>query len=289
MGCVRFIYFTLLVLMPLTTWAQSSDTLALYFLKDDPYINRQIATKLEVLYPYIGSKSKIHILGYSRNPGNPNMDDSLSMQRVEGIAEYLIGKGVNKANITGYISHDEIVRDRNKAGGLDFDRRVDVVIIDKIVPVKPEPVVVAAPEPAKPFAPRRRRDVSAESISEAEVGETLDFNMLKFEGGTYYILPESVPELQKLLHIMLNTPNLKIQIEGHVCCTAPGRFDGEVENTRVYNLSVRRALYVYDYLVANGISEDRLSYKGFGSSRLLEGTDINDKANRRVEIRILSK
>ena len=283
------IYITLMVLMPLNTWAQSSDTLALYFLHGDPHINRQIVTKLDVLYPYIGSQSKIHILGYSRNPGNPNMDDSISMRRVESIAEYLIGKGVNKANITGYVSHDEIVRDRNKAGGLDFDRRVDVVIIDKIVPVKPEPVIVSAPEPAKPFAPRRRRNVSAESISEAEVGETLDLDKLYFVGGSYQILPESFPELEKLVEVMKERPNLKIQIEGHVCCTEDGRFDGQVDGTGVYNLSVRRALYVYDYLVANGISEERLNYKGFGSSRLLEGTTLTHPKNRRVEIRILSK
>jgi outer membrane protein OmpA-like peptidoglycan-associated protein len=242
-----------------------------------------------VLYPYIGPKSKIHILGYAGNQGNSNFDDTISMHRVENIAQYLIQKGVNKVNITGHVSHDEIVRDKNKAGAPDFDVRVDVVIIDKIVPEKPAPVVVAKAEPSKPFVARKRRNVSAESIRDAEVGESLDLEMLNFIGGSYEILPDSRAELDKLLDIMQTTPTLKIQIEGHVCCTKPGRFDGEVGETGVYNLSVRRALYVYDYLVANGIMEDRLSYKGFGSSRLLEGTDINDIRNRRVEIRILSK
>jgi outer membrane protein OmpA-like peptidoglycan-associated protein len=57
---------------------------------------------------------------------------------------------------------------------------------------------------------------------------------------------------------------------------------------------VTRAKMVYDYLLANGISPDRvLGYKGFGSSHpvypIPEKSEEERIANRRVEIRIVEK
>jgi flagellar motor protein MotB len=75
-----------------------------------------------------------------------------------------------------------------------------------------------------------------------------------------------------------------------VCCT--NKADGLDYDTNEKNLSEARAKAIYDYLVAKGISENRLSYKGFGHSRpkeLIEDTPQKEQANRRVEIMILEK
>ena len=62
---------------------------------------------------------------------------------------------------------------------------------------------------------------------------------------------------------------------------------GIEENNQV--LSENRAKAVYDYLVANGISPERLNFKGYGSAnpiapnRYLWGRDIN----RRIEIEFM--
>jgi len=82
---------------------------------------------------------------------------------------------------------------------------------------------------------------------------------------------------------MEEMPTLKISIEGHICC----------DSNDVTQLSLARAKLVYDYLVKNGIDAKRLSYKGFGATRpihpLPELNENEQKENRRVEIRILSK
>jgi outer membrane protein OmpA-like peptidoglycan-associated protein len=81
---------------------------------------------------------------------------------------------------------------------------------------------------------------------------------------------------------MKANPKLKIAIEGHICCATSDDL----------NLSGMRAKVVYDYLVNNGISGNRLSHQGFGSSRpiipLPETTEEERIQNRRVEVRILS-
>ncbi len=61
-------------------------------------------------------------------------------------------------------------------------------------------------------------------------------------------------------------------------------------NSWNFDLSVRRALLVYNYLIERGIAEDRLSYNGYGNweMRYPKATSAKEtEANRRVEIRIL--
>jgi outer membrane protein OmpA-like peptidoglycan-associated protein len=120
-------------------------------------------------------------------------------------------------------------------------------------------------------------------IRKAKNGENIKMNNLNFEPGSELLLPESTPVLNDLLDIMNEFPKLVISIEGHICC----------EKNDDTNLSSSRAKVVYDFLVKNGIKAERLSYKGFGSSRpiypLPEQNDIQQVANRRVEIRIISK
>jgi len=60
----------------------------------------------------------------------------------------------------------------------------------------------------------------------------------------------------------------------------------------LYNLSEARAKYIYDLLIYDGISAERLSYEGFARQNPLypeEKTEEEKAANRRVEIRIIEK
>jgi outer membrane protein OmpA-like peptidoglycan-associated protein len=59
------------------------------------------------------------------------------------------------------------------------------------------------------------------------------------------------------------------------------------------DLSTQRAKALYNFLLNQNISKDRLSYKGFGSSQpiyaLPEKNEQERAANRRVEILIVNK
>jgi outer membrane protein OmpA-like peptidoglycan-associated protein len=98
---------------------------------------------------------------------------------------------------------------------------------------------------------------------------------------TYIVVNESRGKLYELLLVLQKNPKLKIEIQGNICC---------MPNDRL-NLSMQRAKAIYNFLVANEINKNRLSYKGFGSTRpiytLPEKTEEERAANRRVEVLIL--
>jgi outer membrane protein OmpA-like peptidoglycan-associated protein len=112
-------------------------------------------------------------------------------------------------------------------------------------------------------------------------GDRIRLNNIRFQGGTTFLLPESDKDLIRLLHILQKHPTMKIQIQGHICC-------GEKD---IDDLSTNRARTIYFYLAKRGIAWERLSYKGFGSTKpiypLPEKTQQERIANRRVEIEIL--
>lgn len=101
----------------------------------------------------------------------------------------------------------------------------------------------------------------------------------------------SFVELKKLKEFLENNNAVKIEIGGHT----DSRGDAELNQ----KLSEDRAKAVYDYLVAQGIDKNRLSYKGYGTSKpinddakidQLSSEEAKDKAhqeNRRTEYRIV--
>jgi len=118
-------------------------------------------------------------------------------------------------------------------------------------------------------------------VKTAKKGEKLRLKNLNFYGNSGKVLPESEQILSDLLKVMQDNPNLKIDIQGHICC----QLDDPV------GVSHMRAVSVYEYLLKNGISKKRLNYRSFGGKRPLhpipESTPREQEENRRVEIEIL--
>ncbi|RYF85183.1 MAG: OmpA family protein, partial [Chitinophagaceae bacterium] len=143
--------------------------------------------------------------------------------------------------------------------------------------------------PTAPVAPAGElaRQITSDSVKE---GSGIIMKNMNFHGGTHVLLPGSYPVLKELLSVMIAYPKLKIEIQGHVCCTKLP--DGQDNDLGTFDLSVQRAKAIFQYLVVNGIDASRLSYKGFGSSKKLYPDEINEQeqaANRRVEIKIIAK
>lgn len=102
---------------------------------------------------------------------------------------------------------------------------------------------------------------------------------------------ESYVELNKLYSFLEKNPSIKIEIDGHT--------DSRGSKELNQNLSENRAKAVYDYLISKGIAAQRLSYKGFGSTKPIvpdeeinnmTSDDAKEKAyqqNRRVEYKII--
>jgi outer membrane protein OmpA-like peptidoglycan-associated protein len=125
-------------------------------------------------------------------------------------------------------------------------------------------------------------------IAKAEIGKKLKIKDLNFYGDEARLLPESEPNLKIILFFLRLNPSYKIELAGHI----NGEQKLEPINSFGYNLSVARAKMVYNYLVFNGIDPNRLTYKGYANWEMIfinAYTPEGEKANRRVEIRILEK
>ncbi|MBK9532722.1 MAG: OmpA family protein [Chitinophagaceae bacterium] len=115
-----------------------------------------------------------------------------------------------------------------------------------------------------------------------EKGATIVLKNIFFETGKFELQNESRSELDKLVALLHDNPNLKIQIDGHT-----DNVGQEKENLL---LSANRAKAVVDYLLNKSITVQRLSYKGFGSTKPLSDnkTEAGKALNRRTELSVIS-
>ena len=129
-------------------------------------------------------------------------------------------------------------------------------------PIKEETVVTTTTEPEATSPPIVLRNVL-------------------FETGKADLKPESTFELNKLLQLLQSNATLKIQINGHT--------DNVGSDESNMTLSTNRAKAVHDFLIKNGISASRLSYKGYGETKPIDSneTDWGRQNNRRTEFVML--
>ncbi|MFD1552514.1 hypothetical protein DNU06_14510 [Putridiphycobacter roseus] len=121
-------------------------------------------------------------------------------------------------------------------------------------------------------------------IEKLAPGKLLKMEGLRFEQDSKNFLPVSKIALKRLLDFMVVNNDIKIEIQGHV--NAPGYG----AKRRVRKLSAERAKMAYIYLVENGISKNRVSYVGFGNTKMIyphPTSPEQEDANRRVEIMII--
>ena len=112
-------------------------------------------------------------------------------------------------------------------------------------------------------------------------GEVILKNVF-FDTDKYDLQPQSQSELNKLVQLLEQNPTLRISIEGHTDNV------GNEDHNMV--LSENRAKAVFDYLESNGISTDRLAYKGFGETRSIadNSTEKGKAQNRRTSFKVTS-
>jgi OmpA-OmpF porin, OOP family len=113
-----------------------------------------------------------------------------------------------------------------------------------------------------------------------ETEQPLTLNNIFFKFATAELRQESFPELDRLLDLLKDNPNMRIEISGHTCSLGIDEYNQE--------LSEKRAYAIYDYLAERGISRKRLSAVGYGESmpKASNETEEGRMINRRVEFKI---
>ena len=126
------------------------------------------------------------------------------------------------------------------------------------------------------------------------------YNVFFFQDAAI-IRPESKYEINNLLGMMNESVAYRIRIHGHTNGNAAGKIITVGESKNYFSLSgtkegrgsakelsEERAEVIRQYLLDNGISEDRMEIKAWGGKRpLYDKNDSQARANVRVEIEIL--
>tara|TARA_R110002050_G_scaffold204327_1_gene339684 strand:- start:171460 stop:172608 length:1149 start_codon:yes stop_codon:yes gene_type:complete len=109
---------------------------------------------------------------------------------------------------------------------------------------------------------------------EMGAGEQLALKTVFFNKNTTG--PSSASTVREVIDLMKANPELQIEIVGHM--------DKKEHKDNLNDLSLDRARSIYDYLIKNGISADRMSYKGMKSSEPMDDSGTQDSLakNRRV-------
>ncbi|WP_378183537.1 OmpA family protein [Aquimarina sp. SS2-1] len=127
-------------------------------------------------------------------------------------------------------------------------------------------------------------------VKSADVGDdlakVLSLNPIYFDFDQSYIRPDAAVELAKVIEVMNQYPEMKIDVRSHT--------DSHGDDAYNMWLSDQRAKSTVDYMVAKGISAERLTSKGYGETQPVNdcGNDSNCKKseyqlNRRSEFIIV--
>jgi len=120
-------------------------------------------------------------------------------------------------------------------------------------------------------------------LTPIEIGETIVLKNVFFDVDKFNLKDESMVELNKLIDFLNKNNSIIIEISGHT--------DNQGNAEHNMALSENRAKSVYEYLISHKISDNRLSFKGYGETRPVEknDSDAGRAINRRTEIKIISR
>ncbi len=256
-----------------------NDTLRLYYLINQYKSSAQFY-KLDSMLNQLGDKKLLlNINGYADFLSSNSYNKLLSSRRALSVKKYIQSKKLNITSIEikalGEINSKS---QTNLIVGQPNQRRVDVIIVNDIKSNNDQT--------------KKQNNISNKKINSTIIlkkGERTTLEGLSFEPGRHYLLPQSRPVLESLLETLLKSEDLKIEIQGHICCKGDSDdgFDFDSNNNK---LSENRAKVVYDFLIKNGIEANRLNFVGFGHTRpkvFPELSPDDEQANRRVEIKVL--
>lgn len=121
-------------------------------------------------------------------------------------------------------------------------------------------------------------DISLDALT---VGNTINLNNVLFHQGTANFIEGSEKELDRVVSMLSENPEVKIMIKGHTDNVGDPQLNLELSRERVN--------VVMDYIRSRGIKFNRLQGKGYGGNQPVapNDTEENRRLNRRVEFTII--
>ena len=213
------------------------------------------------------NRKVIRMYGFCDWKGTNEYNDTLSLQRVQTIFDYLT---VNNIEIDkDYLQKgfgENFTQNKNQA----LNRKVEITYINLVKEISKDTIV------------KIKQKTLSEEVKQGKKGDKIKLKNIYFFNNSARIIPKSQHILYELLCIMQENPKLKIEIQGHICCQP---------STAMDHISTARARAIYNYLIRNKIERTRLKYKGYGVTQPIhpipENGPLQEEENRRVEIKIL--
>lgn len=286
----------LLILLFISLGAAAQEQFSVYFETNKHQLTTAEQARLTKWIAENKTSKILAINGYTDEDGSVGLNDTLSERRVTTVFSLIKGKlKIREDFMTrsfGKLHKHDAVKAKNRKATIYYLLEKDLAKENEILGIKDEPVAVKQPVKVEFPAtitvttPAGKEEmkldvVFMERINTAKTGEKIVIPNLNFRENTFAVMADSRPRLYELLQVMKANANLKIKLQGHVCCMTKDRQD----------LSTQRAKAVMMFLLANGIDKSRLSFQGFGVSQPLypipEKTPEEREANRRVEVLIV--
>ncbi|MBL7950085.1 MAG: OmpA family protein [Flavobacteriales bacterium] len=117
------------------------------------------------------------------------------------------------------------------------------------------------------------------------IGESIAINNIYYDYDQWNIRPDAAAELDKLARIFIDNPTMSFELGSHT----------DSRGGDMYNLvlSDARANSAVNYLIQNGVDQDRIVAKGYGEELLVNEcqngvkcTEEDHQANRRTEFKV---
>ncbi len=162
----------------------------------------------------------------------------------------------------------------------DIELEVSLQAFRQSNSAEPSPTAYDASNTKIPFKISERRNDTDNSIPY--------LLNIYYDLGRASVRPEALPELDKLLKLLKDNPQLKVEISSHT--------DSRGSSSLNQALSQRRATAIVTYLVKRGINRRQLVGKGYGESQLVNNcadgvdcTEAQHQMNRRTEFKVLGE
>jgi len=234
------------------------------------------------------SSKVLSIIGMTDAKGTSDYNDELSLKRVDHIVNKLknqiqfrsdfksIGLGetisvteeeaLNRKVTIYYLKKEQIFLEEYIVNDYQVTKQLDSISITDVEKFNISP-----------------KWTLGQIVSKVPKGTLFTLEDIQFQFDSAQLLSNAKIELDKWLQVLNEYPNLKIVIQGHICCIPKDEI----------LLSSQRAKSVMTYLLSKGIASNRLQYVGFGSSKpkfkIPERNGYEALMNRRVEIILLEK
>lgn len=255
--------------------------------------NKSETNKVETkkLQDWIIANSEVKIVainGYTDEDGSNGFNDTLAKKRVD----FIFSKIKNKIKIREDFKTISFGENFNQSKNKAENRKTSIFYLlpkdisreNEILGIKAKVIESIAIIPIEEETMNFPVNATlAEKIALSQKGTLIRLNDINFYINTFAIMPTSKGAIQELIYVMNRNPNLKIEIQGHICCV----------NKDIKKLSLERARQVKRVLVSEGIDGRRIQVKGFGVSKpkfpIPEKSEEEAARNRRVEIMILER